>query len=113
MTSLREFRRTAAGRNGNPLAVNGIWALSPGNVSPGNADAAAAPAAEMYFTAGPQSGSRWPLRILDAGIHRIDPGERAINLIAGQGILCGGMRPANGCIPPRGALLDQVRLWTD
>jgi uncharacterized protein (TIGR03118 family) len=43
--------------NGNPLAVNGIWALSPGNVSPGNADAAAAPAAEMYFTAGPNQGA--------------------------------------------------------
>src|SRR5712672_637500 len=43
--------------NGNPLAVNGIWSLSPGNVSPANADAAAAPAAEMYFTAGPNQGS--------------------------------------------------------
>jgi hypothetical protein len=38
--------------SGKPLAINGIWALSPGNVSPSNSDAAAAPAAEMYFTAG-------------------------------------------------------------
>jgi uncharacterized protein (TIGR03118 family) len=38
---------------GKPLAINGIWALSPGNVSPNNNDAAAAPAAEVYFTAGP------------------------------------------------------------
>jgi uncharacterized protein (TIGR03118 family) len=43
--------------SGNTLAVNGIWSLSPGNVSPANADAAAAPAAEMYFTAGPNQGA--------------------------------------------------------
>ena len=42
---------------GKPLAINGIWSLSPGNVSPANSDAAAAPAAEMYFTAGPNHGS--------------------------------------------------------
>jgi uncharacterized protein (TIGR03118 family) len=43
--------------SGKPLAINGIWALSPGNVSPANNDAAAAPAAEVYFTAGPNHGS--------------------------------------------------------
>ncbi len=43
--------------SGKPLAINGIWALSPGNVSPANNDAAAAPAAEMYFIAGPNHGS--------------------------------------------------------
>lgn len=43
--------------SGKPLAVNGIWAISPGNVSPANNDAAAAPAAELYFTAGPNHGS--------------------------------------------------------
>jgi uncharacterized protein (TIGR03118 family) len=43
--------------SGKPLAVNGIWALSPGNVSPTNNDAAGAPAAEVYFTAGPNHGS--------------------------------------------------------
>jgi uncharacterized protein (TIGR03118 family) len=43
--------------NGKPLAINGVWALSPGNVSPNNSDAAAAPAAQMYFTAGPNHGS--------------------------------------------------------
>jgi uncharacterized protein (TIGR03118 family) len=43
--------------SGKPLAINGIWALSPGNVSPTNNDAAAAPAAEIYFTAGPNHGS--------------------------------------------------------
>jgi hypothetical protein len=43
--------------SGKPLAINGIWALSPGNLSPANKDAAAAPAAEMYFTAGPNHGA--------------------------------------------------------
>jgi uncharacterized protein (TIGR03118 family) len=39
--------------SGKPLAINGVWALSAGNVSPNNSGAAAAPAAEVYFTAGP------------------------------------------------------------
>src|SRR5258708_7304076 len=43
--------------SGKPLAINGLWALSPGNVSPNNSDAAASPAAEVYFTAGAQHGS--------------------------------------------------------
>jgi len=43
--------------SGKPLAINGVWAISPGNVSPNNNDAAAAPAAELYFTAGPNHGS--------------------------------------------------------
>jgi uncharacterized protein (TIGR03118 family) len=43
--------------SGKPLVINGIWSLSPGNVSPTNNDAAAAPAAEVYFTAGPNHGS--------------------------------------------------------
>jgi uncharacterized protein (TIGR03118 family) len=43
--------------SGKPLAINGIWAISPGNVSPANSDAAAVPAAQVYFTAGPNHGS--------------------------------------------------------
>jgi len=43
--------------SGKPLAINGVWALSPGNVGPNSSDAAAAPAAQMYFTAGPNHGS--------------------------------------------------------
>jgi len=43
--------------SGQPLAVNGIWAISAGNVSPANNDAGLAPAAELYFTAGPNHGS--------------------------------------------------------
>ena len=40
--------------NGQPIAINGLWALSPGNAVPGNYNAASSPAAELYFTAGPQ-----------------------------------------------------------
>ena len=36
---------------GKPLSIPGIWAISPGNVSPINSDPAKAPAAEIYFTA--------------------------------------------------------------
>jgi len=43
--------------SGKPLVINGIWSLSPGNVIPANSDATAAPAAEVYFTAGPNHGS--------------------------------------------------------
>ena len=42
---------------GKPLAINGIWAISPGNTSPNNFDSAGAPAAELYFTAGPRHGA--------------------------------------------------------
>jgi uncharacterized protein (TIGR03118 family) len=39
--------------SGKPLTVPGIWAISPGNVVPANSDAAATPAAQLYFTAVP------------------------------------------------------------
>jgi uncharacterized protein (TIGR03118 family) len=52
--------------SGKPLAINGVWALSPGNVSPNNNDAAAAPATEVYFTAGPNHGSGGLLGYLTA-----------------------------------------------
>jgi len=52
--------------SGKPLAINGVWALSPGNVSPSNNDAAAAPAGEMYFTAGPNHTSGGLLGYLTA-----------------------------------------------
>src|SRR5712664_2765279 len=52
--------------SGKPLAINGIWALRPGNVSPANSDPAAAPAAEVYFTAGPNHGSGGLLGYLTA-----------------------------------------------
>jgi uncharacterized protein (TIGR03118 family) len=43
---------------GKPLAINGIWSLSPANVAPANADAAAQPAAQVYFTAGPNGATQ-------------------------------------------------------
>jgi uncharacterized protein (TIGR03118 family) len=41
--------------SGAPLAINGIWSLSPANVAPSNADPDEAPAAQVYFTAGPNN----------------------------------------------------------
>jgi uncharacterized protein (TIGR03118 family) len=38
---------------GKPLAIQGIWSLKPGNVSPSSVDPDASPAAQIYFTAGP------------------------------------------------------------
>src|SRR6266436_5789104 len=52
-----KFHGLLKNASGKPLAINGIWALSPGNVSPANNDPAGAPATEMYFTAGPNHGS--------------------------------------------------------
>ena len=43
---------------GKPLAINGLWAISPGNsASAGSYDASGAPASELYFTAGPDHGA--------------------------------------------------------
>jgi uncharacterized protein (TIGR03118 family) len=43
---------------GKPVAINGIWAISPANsASAGSYDPAGSPAAELYFTAGPNQGS--------------------------------------------------------
>jgi uncharacterized protein (TIGR03118 family) len=60
---------------GKPLAINGVWALSPGNVSPNNNDAAAAPAAEVYFTAGPNHGSGGLLGYLTAASAELTEGN--------------------------------------
>ena len=43
--------------NGKPLVIQGIWSLSPGNVSPASLDPDDAPAAQVYFTAGPNGES--------------------------------------------------------
>jgi uncharacterized protein (TIGR03118 family) len=51
------FKGLLEDASGKPLAINGVWALSPGNAGPSNYDAASAPAAEVYFTAGPNQGS--------------------------------------------------------
>jgi uncharacterized protein (TIGR03118 family) len=52
--------------SGKPIAINGIWAISPGNASPGNYNAVSAPAAEVYFTAGPINGTGGLLGYLTA-----------------------------------------------
>jgi uncharacterized protein (TIGR03118 family) len=52
-----EFHGLLEDATGKPISINGIWGISPGNVSPSNNDAASAPAAELYFTAGPNHGS--------------------------------------------------------
>jgi uncharacterized protein (TIGR03118 family) len=39
--------------SGKPIVIQGIWSLKPGNVSPSNLDPDDAPAAQIYFTAGP------------------------------------------------------------
>ena len=38
---------------GAPIWIDGLWDISPGNASPANYNAASAPAAELYFSAGP------------------------------------------------------------
>ncbi len=52
--------------SGNPIAINGIWAISPGNTSPNNFDTAGAPSGELYFTAGPMHASGGLLGYLTA-----------------------------------------------
>lgn len=51
------FKGLLEDAGGKPIAINGIWAISPGNASPNNYNAAGAPAAELYFTAGPNHGT--------------------------------------------------------
>ncbi|HEV2323464.1 MAG TPA: TIGR03118 family protein [Terracidiphilus sp.] len=43
--------------SGTPLAINGIWGISFGGNVANNYDSAGAPAAEMYFAAGPNHGA--------------------------------------------------------
>jgi uncharacterized protein (TIGR03118 family) len=50
------FRGLLQDASSKPLTINGIWALSPANVSPSSADPDEAPAAQIYFTAGPKQG---------------------------------------------------------
>jgi hypothetical protein len=52
-----KFEGLVQDSTGKPLAINGIWSLSPANVAPANADPDEEPAAEVYFTAGPKQGS--------------------------------------------------------
>jgi len=91
--------------NGKPLAINGVWALSPGNVSPANSDAAAAPAAQVYFTAGPNHGFRRPSRLFDRGASRVDRRECSVIVTANSQCCRGGIRhPKASTVPIASAL---------
>jgi hypothetical protein len=57
--------------SGKPLAINRIWDLSPGNVSPANSDAAASPAATVYFRRRTEARLRrvvWLLKCSSSGV---------------------------------------------
>jgi uncharacterized protein (TIGR03118 family) len=44
--------------SGTPLAINGLWAITPGNsASAGSYDSASSPASELYFSAGTDRGT--------------------------------------------------------
>jgi hypothetical protein len=44
--------------NGKPISINGIWSISFANsATPSSYDPDEAPAAELYFTAGPNQGT--------------------------------------------------------
>ena len=44
--------------SGNPIAINGIWSISPANsAAAASYDTTGAPASELYFTAGPNQGT--------------------------------------------------------
>ncbi len=53
-----EFVGLVKDSTGNNLSIGGLWAISPANsASSGSYDATAAPASELYFTAGPDHGA--------------------------------------------------------
>jgi uncharacterized protein (TIGR03118 family) len=52
--------------NGKTLSIQGIWDISPANVSPSSADPDEAPAAEVYFSAGPNAGTEGLFGYLNA-----------------------------------------------
>jgi uncharacterized protein (TIGR03118 family) len=53
-----KFIGLVLGAAGTPLAINGLWAISPGNsATAGSYDPAGSPASELYFTAGPDHGT--------------------------------------------------------
>jgi hypothetical protein len=53
-----EFLGQVKSTGSKNLSIAGLWSISPGNgASPGSYDATAAPAATLYFTAGPNHGA--------------------------------------------------------
>jgi hypothetical protein len=62
-----QFKGLLQDTTGSPLAINGIWSLSPGNTSPNNFDAVTGNSSgELYFTAGPNEGTGGLLGYLTA-----------------------------------------------
>ena len=53
-----QFKGLLQDANGNTIAINGLWDISPANNSaPGSYDPAGTPGSELYFTAGPNKGT--------------------------------------------------------
>ena len=53
-----QFKGLLQDPNGNTIAINGLWDISPANNSAvGSYDPAGAPGSELYFTAGPNKGT--------------------------------------------------------
>ncbi|WP_035358630.1 TIGR03118 family protein [Edaphobacter aggregans] len=53
-----QFKGLLQDANGNTIAINGLWDISPANNSAaGSYDPAGAPGSELYFTAGPNQGT--------------------------------------------------------
>ena len=53
-----KFEGVLQDKNGKPLSINGIWAISFANsATPNSYDPDEAPASELYFTAGPNQGT--------------------------------------------------------
>src|SRR5580704_4025236 len=53
-----QFKGLLQDANGNTIAINGLWDISPANNSAvGSYDPAGAPGSELYFTAGPNKGT--------------------------------------------------------
>jgi uncharacterized protein (TIGR03118 family) len=80
-----KFDGLLQGANGQPLVIQGIWSLGPGNVSPSSLDPDDAPLAQVYFTAGPNEETAGlfgyltavPTELTQAAIsshHRATPG---------------------------------------
>jgi uncharacterized protein (TIGR03118 family) len=52
------FKGLLKDANGNTIAINGLWDISPANnSSAGSYDPAGSPGSELYFTAGPNKGT--------------------------------------------------------
>jgi uncharacterized protein (TIGR03118 family) len=53
-----QFKGLLQDVNGNTIAINGLWDISPANNSAaGSYDSAGSPGSELYFTAGPNKGT--------------------------------------------------------